>query len=253
MSRGPTDVPERLLDGDATDFERRMIDAAIEQRPSAAASARMARALGFTVTTIGTAAASKPLAATAAGAKVPTTLATSTSTVWPWISVGVLGLAVAGTVVGVRVRHASRPDPAPMLAPQPGPSTPEPARSAQASPSAAPIAEQALGSAALGHQTHRGQTDDLRDQIALVDSARDALAVGSPQRAVEILRRYQDRYPSGSFRPEATATTIEALVKLGRDSEARALATRFVAEHRGSLLAARVAELVGLPNPSTAP
>jgi hypothetical protein len=230
-----------------------MIDAALEKRPSAAASARMARALGVTVTTIGTAAASKALAATATGSKASTTVATSTSAVWPWVSVGVLGLAVAGAVVGVRVRHVSRPEPVPMLAPQLAPSTAEPSPSPRTTQSVAPITEQTLGSAAGGHRAHRGPTDDLRDQIALVDSARDALGVGSPQRALEILRRYQDRYPSGSFRPEATATTIEALVKLGRDQEARALATRFVAEHRGSLLATRVAELVGLPNPPAAP
>ena len=53
MSRPPSDLPERLLTGDATDFERRVIDAALEKRPSAAASARMAKALGVTVTSIG--------------------------------------------------------------------------------------------------------------------------------------------------------------------------------------------------------
>ena len=31
---------------DATDFERRMLDAALQKQPSPAASARMARALG---------------------------------------------------------------------------------------------------------------------------------------------------------------------------------------------------------------
>ena len=35
-------------------------------------------------------------------------------------------------------------------------------------------------------------------------------------------------------------------MKLGREAEARALAERFVAEHRGSLLARRVAEIAGL-------
>ena len=65
MSRPPTDLPERLLTADATDFERRACDPA-----------------GSTV-------ASKATAG--AGA----------STLWPWVSLGVVGLVV-GAVVGVR-------------------------------------------------------------------------------------------------------------------------------------------------------
>jgi hypothetical protein len=42
---------------------------------------------------------------------------------------------------------------------------------------------------------------------------------------------------------------VEALVKLGRAAEARALAERFVAEHRGTLLARRVADVAGLTVP----
>ena len=38
-------------------------------------------------------------------------------------------------------------------------------------------------------------------------------------------------------------------MKLGREAEARALAERFVAEHRGSLLATRVADVAGLTKP----
>ena len=42
---------------------------------------------------------------------------------------------------------------------------------------------------------------------------------------------------------------VEALMKLGRATEARALAERFVAEHRGTLLARRVADVAGLTVP----
>ena len=48
MNRPPADLPERLLAADATDFERRLLEAAAESRPSRLASARMARALGVT-------------------------------------------------------------------------------------------------------------------------------------------------------------------------------------------------------------
>ena len=68
-----------------------------------------------------------------------------------------------------------------------------------------------------------------------------------------LVRRYQEKYPSASFRPEATAIKIEALLKLDRQAEARALAVRFVTENRGSLLAKRVAALVGLDDQAAAP
>jgi hypothetical protein len=246
MSRPPTDLPERLLTGDGTDFERRMIDAVLEKRPSAAASARLAKALGVTVTVtgIGTAAASKALAANAASKAG----AAAASTVWPWVSLGVLGMVVAGAVVGVRARFASHPEPAPVIFPL----APAVAPGAPAEPAAEPT--EATPSVPPPHRNRAlAPSGDLRDEIALVDAARGALSAGSPQRALEILRRYQEKHPSGSFRPEATATRIEALVKLGHQDEARALATRFVAEHRGSLLATRVAELVGLAEPAAAP
>jgi outer membrane protein assembly factor BamD (BamD/ComL family) len=69
------------------------------------------------------------------------------------------------------------------------------------------------------------------------------MAAGASERALETLQRYLSKYPTGSFRPEATALKIETLVRMGRTKEARALADRFVADHRGSPLARRVSEL----------
>ena len=51
---------------------------------------------------MGTAATAKTLAADAAAAKA--TAAAGATTIWPWVSVGVLGLVVAGAVVGTRAR-----------------------------------------------------------------------------------------------------------------------------------------------------
>ncbi|HTU63581.1 MAG TPA: hypothetical protein VMF89_34195, partial [Polyangiales bacterium] len=64
-----------------------------------------------------------------------------------------------------------------------------------------------------------------------------------PSRALEQLRQYQSKYAVGSFGPEAKALRIEALTKLGRTAEARSLAERFVAEHRGTPLADRVSRI----------
>jgi outer membrane protein assembly factor BamD (BamD/ComL family) len=89
-------------------------------------------------------------------------------------------------------------------------------------------------------------SSDLAEQIALIDAARVALAGGSAERALTGVRQYQARYPKGTFRPEAAAIKIEALVKLGRAGEARTLAERFLVAHGPSPLADRVARLAGL-------
>jgi hypothetical protein len=243
MNRPADDLPERLLAADATDFERRLLESVRDRKPSPASSARMARALGVTAAAVATTATAKTIAAEVVVSKAGAVA--GAGAVWPWISVGVLALAVAGAVVGSRTRHATpnrHRAPAPVTAPsnpapvaptEPGPGTAEPPPSA-----AGPVRRSRLATA-----------PELGDQIAFIDAARAALSAGADRRALETVRRYQERYPAGSFRPEATALKVEALVKLGRQAEARALAERFVAEHRGSLLAERVAALVGLARP----
>jgi hypothetical protein len=243
MNRPPVDSSERLLETDATDFERRLLQAAQATGPSRAASARMARTLGVTAGVAATTGAVKTLAAVGAASKA--TAVAGTSAVPAWIAAGVIGLVAVGAVVGARAWRAPRPAPrsAPVLAPAQPPQAPdEPAQ-----PAVAPSLEPPRSAAGPSRRTHAVTTaPELRDQIEILDAARASLSSGADRRALDLLRRYEDRYPGGSFRPEATALKVEALVKLGRRPEARALAQRFVAEHRGSLLAARVAELAGV-------
>jgi hypothetical protein len=244
MSRPPADQPERLLSSNATDFERRMLEAALQRRPSPAASARMARALGVTVA-VGTAATSS---AVAAGTAASNATAAAGSAIWPWISVGVVGLVVAGAVVGTRAGYLhGRPHVVSAPATARAPSQPEPRAPAKTTAVGAPPPVRAVAFGARSRTTNAA--GDLGDQVAFIDGARAAMSSGASGRALEILRRYQDKYPNGSFRPEATAIKVEALVKGGREAEARALAERFVAEHRGTLLARRVAALAGLAVP----
>ena len=243
MNRPPADLPEPLLAADASDFERRLLESARQKGPSPAASARMARALGVTAAVAATGVAAKTLAAEAAASKA--TVAAGASTVWPWISAGVIGLAVAGAVIGTRVWHASPPAPRP-VSPSVAVPTPPPAPSALPEHPGA-MAERPPSQAAATRRTHGVPiAAELRDQIEFIDAARAALSVGADRRALELVGHYQEKYPAGSFRPEATALRVEALMKIGREAEARALAERFVAEHRGSLLATRVAEIAGL-------
>lgn len=243
MSRPLSDPPERLLESDATAFERRVLESALRQRPSRPASARMAKALGVTVAAVGTATTASTLAA---GAATKATAAGATTWLWPWISAGVIGLVVAGAVVGMRPGRDAR-EPPPVSPAVPSPLRPVPPTVAE--PAAADA--EAPPRAVAPTQRNRAVTaaGDLGDQVAFIDSARAAMSAGAGRRALELLRRYLDKYPTGSFRPEATALEVEALMKLGREAEARTLAERFIAAHRGSLLARRVAEVAGLTAP----
>ena len=91
---------------------------------------------------------------------------------------------------------------------------------------------------------------DVRDQIFLVDAARDAIASGAADKALALLRQYQDKFPGGVFRPEAAALKIEALARLGRGTEVRALANHFVAEYGDGPLADRVRIVAGSTSPN---
>src|SRR3954451_501240 len=152
MNRPPSDLPERLLAADATEFERQMMQAALMQRPSSAASARMARALGVAVTGVVTSFPAK-----AQGAEVPvpkvTTAVTGASTVLPWVSVGLLGLVIGGVVVGARARHASAPQPTP--AALSAPAQPPPVTTA-AMEAPGQVAEPVPARLAAGHRGHLG-------------------------------------------------------------------------------------------------
>ena len=214
MSDRRGESPERLLDSDATDFERRVLRAAGKGGPSPEMSALMARALGVSVATPATMGA-----ATKAGA------AGGSAAGWPWVVGGVICLSVVGALVVGGRRTASRPDTRPV-----GPAVLQPV-----APPPAPVA---VGAAFTVH--------DLHAEIDLLDAARAAIAARAGARALDLVGRYEDRYPTGSFRPEAAAVRVEALVQLGRNGEARSLAERFVAEHGGSLLSDRVAAIAGL-------
>ena len=104
MKEPSGDLPERLSAAGATDLERRLLAAAAHEQPAPELSKRMAQAIGISGVMLG-----GSVEGTAAGAG-GTTSATGTSvavgagstSVLPWISVGVLGLAIANVVIEAR-------------------------------------------------------------------------------------------------------------------------------------------------------
>jgi hypothetical protein len=241
MKAHTSDLPDPFLKTGATGFERRILEAGAHEDPSPEVSKEMALALGISAGVAAVAAGSKLAGAAAA----KTVASTSSVVLWPWVSIGLLGLVVSGVLIGGRhwkgsTRELHPPSaPAQISKPEPPPTT----AATPEAPSVKAMPPESVGPEPVRRARTPAMTDDLREQIGLIDAARKALNADNADRTLQIVRRYQDRFTAGAFRPEATALKIEALVALGRRSEARPLAETFVAEHRGSALADRVARI----------
>lgn len=231
-------VPERWCTDGASDFERRLLAAAGRERPSRELYERMA--LGIGISQVGASPPTEQVLNAAPKAATPW------RSLLPWFSLTAVVVAVSGYLA----IHGSHPRlDAPVVA--------QPVHSAAPIASSDVVAALASGttevaaaapprSTASAPRSRGGATvADIQDQIALLDDARAALAVGASSRALELLQQYRSKYPTGSFQPEAAALKIEALTKLGRMAEARALSRRFIEEHRGSPLSDRVSHIVG--------
>lgn len=259
MSKSESELPERLRVAGGTELERRLLNAAGREQPPRELSARMALAIGVSmppvVGNVGSADAGSGAAPGASG--TATTAATASTSFAPWIMGAVVVAAVAGLFAASRPgpvppaapAHPTAPSavaPSPVVAPPDPPTSEPPAPTTQrAEPAALPNPPSSASPRSRGGATE----NDLHVQTALVDAARAALARGNADRALGLVRDYQTRYPSGSFRPEAAAVRVEALVKLGRSAEARSAAERFIASYGPSPLADRVARLAGLSQP----
>jgi hypothetical protein len=246
--------PTRLqAGGGATPFERQLLEAARDERPSPALKLRLEQALGLP--------ASAPVAAATAAAVKASLVA--------WVSAGILTVGFGGGMLGAWMVARARLPPATasaapaaftMAPPPPEPSgLPAAAGQAPMVPAstpgqperrALPVAGKRI---AAGRERLQPAAGDLRGEIALIDAARDALAAPSPARAREIQRRYIWRYPSGTFAPEAVALRVEALQRLGEHRQARGLAHQFIAAHPDSPLAERIDGLLDDADPPAAP
>lgn len=257
MSKMDGELPERLRSAGGTGLEKRLLRAASSEQPTRELSERMARGIGVTLPAVGAGGAAGLAAKTAAAASK--SVATSSALV-PWIS-GTLAAALV--VSGFMALRPSATPPvaqlstaAPPVAPvvvtpvTPTPTTPAASDSALTPvDDALPKGPAAPSLRARSASTTTTTTNELANQIALVDAARAALAAGGPARALSAVREYQATYPAGTFRPEVAAIRIEALLKLGRKTEARALAERFSASYGPGPLADRVARLAGITQP----
>lgn len=252
MSESEMDLPKRLRSTGATELEHRLLDAASRERPSAELSERMAQAIGISVLDASGARNEALKPSTVAKVAVPS------RALVPWLAGGALAAMVA---LGLLVSRAQTKTPGRPTVSPPTVAAPSASLSVVASASSAasaviaevpPPEPEASSLQALPPSVQRGRhgsEDELGNQIALVDAARSALASGGAARALAIAREYQTKFPSGTFRPEVSAVKIEALMKLGRTSEARTAAERFLVAYGQGPLADRVARIAGLSQP----
>lgn len=116
------------------------------------------------------------------------------------------------------------------------------APSAAASPvaaAAAPVGAPVTASARSNEVKHVRESS-VKAELGLLEQARSSLSGGSPSGALQVLSRYNERYPRGSLRLEAEVLKVEALAASGRNAEAARLADRVLARNPKSVVAARL-------------
>ncbi len=198
--------PRRLLSHGATDFERQLLRAVSNERPSALLRSRMQRGLGL----VG------PLAW---ASNVKAMFGSMASKLAGSVALG--GIIAVGGVAAVFLIPSSNPEPSAAERPsieQPSSSNPAPQGELPAleaaPPSPAPAAVDPVGaepapSVAAPSEAEPSALDDasadgqLREEIALIDTARAALQAGHRDAAREQLRAYRERFPDGILRREA--------------------------------------------------
>jgi hypothetical protein len=226
-------------DGERTELERRMLEAARQDRVPEALGARMAEGLGVHV------AAAAVQGGLAAGAKLGAPLFAKAG-LW-----GVLSLALVAAVAGWR---AAQPSPQPRrVAQAPRADAADDTRNAAAAapPTPAAIADE-TGHAPVPRADEERTAaapaavfDDtaLRAEVALLDRARNALRAGASRRALRLLDQHGQRFARARLAPEAKALRIEALVKLGSHEQAGSMSQEFASAYPSHPLSEHVAKL----------
>jgi hypothetical protein len=202
--------PKRLLSRGATDFERQLLRAVVNERPSALLRSRMQRGLGL-VGPLAWASTVKAMLGSAAGK------------VTGLVAIGVLTAAgfTALNLVPTKDAEVAPPPAANVGTPLTDGASEaagavatesavvEVTRSAppQAETRAAEVAPPGAKATADVAPTPEAAADEddrrLREEIALLDAARSALERGDREAARRSLRTYRERFPSGVLAREA--------------------------------------------------
>lgn len=120
------------------------------------------------------------------------------------------------------------------------------AGTAKALPARVPASSQSPASSARAPSSTGPSATTFHDELALVESARSALARGDVERCLELLDRHDERFPGGVFSAEIVVMRIEALVARGDRRRAQSLGEAFLAKSPDSAYASRIRSVLSI-------
>ena len=218
--------PRRLLSHGATDFERQLLRAVVSERPSALLRSRMQKGLGL----VGPLAWASSVKAMLGSMAAKVTGGVALGTIVAAGGIAAVSLIPGSTAQGpaLRVQADARTEaatPAPQLETMPqalalppavveaevaaapeAPAPSEPGAEVTAAPEAALAVDPGAADEADGDR-------QLREEIALLDTARSALQRGERDAARESLETYRERFPNGILSREAKVLSKRAQAK----------------------------------------
>jgi hypothetical protein len=142
--------------------------------------------------------------------------------------------AAAAAAAGYLLRDRPKPEPAPIVSQSPALSPPVvPTVTVAPVPSSAPPP---APSSSARLNAHAGSATSDAPKVSELDLMRDAKAAlpVDPNQALSILNRHARLYPSGVLAQEREVLAIDALLRLGRKSEASGRAARFSSNYPAS-------------------
>jgi len=159
------------------------------------------------------------------------------------------GIVTAGTGLGIsayvekqeRVEQSAQVAAAPPARRNRG--TPESVEPQTLTPAPSPSAPEPEAPQAPAATTAPARPGGLAEESLLLERARRALN-GQPAQALTLVREHATRFPRGQLASERNLVELEALHRLGRHGEARALAERLLAAGGDDLYRARIQRLL---------
>jgi hypothetical protein len=240
--------PRRLLEGGDADLGATLLRAAQIDAPPETSRKRAAAALGLTGAPAAIGAAGGGGGAAATAAKLATT-----GIAIKWLGAGVAGLAMVSAASSYRAGRAQRVTPSVAVVSTAAPRVPSAAHVDIPPPEPiAPIAPIATGAplapvAALPPSSPSpspAPAHSIGREVAMLDSARTALAEGHAEEAIHRLDAYARSCPDGALALEANVVRVEALEAEGKTARAATLAQQLLAKHPDAPQAAHLRSLV---------
>ncbi len=240
---------KRLLEGDGSDFERRLLASVRSERPAAKLRHRMWTVIVLGQVGVGTTGFSAA-AASLTKLGLITVLASALSGQSATADSSRLSpaLSSATPTLSQPMLHPTQPARAP---------APEAADAKDVAPSLSPVSDATEGARLVARrpaastpavpESTPDKKANLALEIQLLDQVRSRLGAHDSEGAFAGLRRYREEFPQGTFRQEASVLRIETLASSGRRELASRQAKAFMAAHPKSPYVARLRRVAQNP------